>query len=189
MAHVGRMVKESIIEELSSTLGEHKNLFVTTVNRLTAAEADALRLQLYTSQARLVLIKRRLGRRTIEQLKIPGLADLLEGSVGLVLAGDDVLPAAKLIVEFVKAHQDQLAVRGGLIDGQLLDKSRVEQLAGLPPRPVLLAQVLATIESPIADVIVTIERLIGDVAWLAEQAAATKPTEQQPPKQEEGIPS
>ncbi len=174
MANVGRMVKESIIQELSSTLAKRPNLFVTTVNRLPSAEADSLRQKLYTSQARLVLVKRRLGRRTVEQLNVPGLAELLEGSVGLVLPGEDVLPAAKLIVDFIKTHEDQLAVRGGMVDGQLLDKTHVEELASLPPKPILLAQVVATLESPMADVIFTLEQLIGDVAWLLGEGGGEK---------------
>ena len=122
-----------------------------------------------------------------------GLKELLEGSIGLVLSGDDVLQTAKLIVEFRKTHEEQLSVRGAVIDGQLLDQSRVEQLAQLPPKPVLLAQVVATIESPIADLIFTIERLIGDIAWIAEQAVAKKPAEaptpETPTKHEEGTSS
>ena len=113
------------------------------------------------------------------QLKLSGTSEeivkLLEGTVGLVLPGDDVLPAAKTIVDFIKTHEEHLAVQGAFIDGQLLDKSRVEQLASLPPRPVLLAQLLATIESPISQLIFTVEQLIGDVIWVADQAASKKP--------------
>ncbi len=174
MANVGRMVKESIAEQLATQLGECSNVFVTRVNRLSAPAADHLRQKLFASKARLLVVKRRIGQRTIEQLKIAGLGELLEGSVGLILSAGDVLPTAKLLVEFIKTHEEQLTVCGALIDGQLLDKRRVEQLASLPPRPILLAHVVATIESPIADVIFTIERLIGDLAWLAEQAATKK---------------
>ncbi len=178
MAKVGRFVKESILEELSARLSEQPNLFVTTLGRLPASEADRLRQQLYSSKAKLVMVKRRIGRRAVDALKVPGLVELLEGSVGLVLPSEDVLPTAKLLVDFVKAHEEQVTVRGAVIDGQLLDTKRVVELAGLPPKPVLLAQVVATIEAPIADVIFTIERLIGDIAWVAEQAAAKKPAEQ-----------
>ncbi|MBI2105172.1 MAG: 50S ribosomal protein L10 [Candidatus Omnitrophica bacterium] len=175
MARVGRMVKEAGVEELSTALSSRPNFFVAGVNRLPASDADAFRKQLSGSQARLVVVKRRLGRRAVERLKIDGLANLFEGSVGIVLAGDDALLAAKLLVEFRKAHEERLSVRGGVIDGQLLDPARVEELAQLPPKPVLLAQVVLTLESPLADVIFTLERLIGDIAWLAEQAAAAKP--------------
>ena len=108
-------------------------------------------------------------------MNITGLQELLKGSVGLVLAGGDVLPIAKLIVEFRKSHEEQVAVKGAVIDGQLLDPSTVEALANLPPKPVLLAQVVATIESPLADLIFTVERLIGDLAWTVEQLAEKKP--------------
>lgn len=180
MANVGRLVKESSVRELSSSLEEQPDFLITTVNRLPAAEADRLRRQLSGSRARLLVVKRTLGCRTVEHLNLSGASEgivkLLEGTVGFVLPGDDVLPAAKTIVEFIKAHEDQLAVRGAFIDGQLLDKSRVEQLASLPPKPVLLAQVLATIESSISQLIFTVEQLIGDVIWAADEAAGKKPT-------------
>ena len=180
MAKVGRLVKESTVQEVGAQLSERPNFFVTTVNRLPASDADAFRQKLYASQAHLVVVKRRLGQRTLQQLNIAGLAELLEGSVGLVLAGGDTLQTAKLIVEFRKGHEDRLTVRGAVIDGQLLDQQHVEHLAQLPPKPVLLAQVVATLESPIATLIFTIEQLIGDLAWTIEQTAAQKPVEAAP---------
>ena len=175
MAKVGQLVKESSASEISTRLGERPNFFIASVNRLSSPDTDLLRRQLFGLQARLLMVKRRMGRRTLATLKVAGLPDLLEGTVGIVLVADDVAGTAKLLIEFRKGHEEQLFVRGALIDGQLLDKARVEELAKLPPKPVLLAQVLGMIEAPISDVIFTIERLIGDVAWLAEQIAAQKP--------------
>ena len=189
MANIGRMVKESAVKELSTRLSERSNVLVTTINRLPATEADTLRKKLHGSQARLLIIKRTLGKRALDQLHIAGVTELFEGSVGLVLADDDVLTAAKTIVEFVKAHEDQLAVRGGRVDGMLLDKGRVEQLASLPPKPMLLAQVVVTIESPLADLIFTTERLIGDLIWAADQAAAKKPLPAHEDKGQAGLPA
>ena len=176
MAKVGRMVKDSSIAQMTTSFAERPNFFViTSLNRLTAPDADAFRRKLAASRSRLLMVKRRLSLRAVEPLKLPALSEWLTGSVGLVFAGDDVLLTAKLLVEFRKSHQEQLAVRGAVIDGELVDAGHVEQLANLPPRPVLLAEVLGTIEAPLADVIFTVERLIGDIAWLAEQAATKRP--------------
>lgn len=183
MASVGRMVKESIVEDLRRQLHEGSNVLIASVNRLSAPDADMLRRKLSTSQARMVMIKRRLSKRALDGLKMAGIESMFEGSVGVILPGEDVLPTAKTLVDFIKEHAEQLAVKGGVVDGQLLDATRIEQLAGLPPKPVLLAQVLGMIEAPLADVIFTIERLIGDIAWIAEQAAAAKPAAE-PVKQE-----
>ena len=206
---VGQMVKEASVTEVATRLSERPNFFVASITRLPASDADLFRRKLSASQSRLVMVKRRLGHRVVQPLNLNGLAELLEGSVGLILAGDDVLQAAKTLVEFRKAHAEQLTVRGAVIDGQLLDKSRIEELASLPPKPMLLSQVVATLEAPITDLIFTIEQLIGDLAWVTEQAAAKQPavaesaqtpapshetgtpshTEPPPTKQEEGTPS
>ena len=175
--NVGRAVKESMVEELQAHLAERPNVFVTTVNRLPAAEADQLRKKLHASSARMVMVKRRLGKRTMEHLNIAELAKQLEGSIGLIFVGDDVVPPAKLLVDFQKAHEQQVSVRAAMIEGQFLDQARVTQLAQLPPRPVLLAEVLGTIEAPLSSLIFTIEQLIGDIAWNLEQLAAKKPAE------------
>jgi large subunit ribosomal protein L10 len=172
---VGRMVKESIVEDLSKQLNEKSNVFIASVNRLSAPDADLLRRKLSTTQARMVMIKRRLSKRALDGLKMSGIEAMFEGSVGIVLPGDDVLPTAKTLIDFVKEHAEQMSVKGGVVDGQLLDAERVKYLADLPPKPVLLAQVLGMIEAPISDVIFTIERLIGDLGWVVEQAAASKP--------------
>lgn len=175
MAKVGRLVKETMVSELSTQLGDQPSFFVARIDRLKSAEADMLRQKLFGSQASLIMIKRRLGRRAAEQLNIPGLMELFEGSVGVIIPGEDVLPAAKIIVDFIKTHAEQLSVRGGYIEGAVLDQKRVEHLASLPSKPVLLAQVLGMIEAPLADVIFTIERLVGDVMWAVEQAATQEP--------------
>ena len=199
MAKVGRMVKEGSLQEITAQLTARPNFFITAINRLSGPDADTLRRQLFGSKAHLVVVKRKLGQRAVGGLNLAGLSELLESSVGIVLADADVPATAKLLMEFRKTHEAGLAVRGAVVDGQLLDESRVEQLALLPPKPVLLAQVVGTLEAPMADVIFTVERLIGDIAWLAEQAASAKPGEPAPaapdaanpnaPKQQEEGPS
>lgn len=181
MAKVGRFVKEAMVEEIGARLAERPNVFVASFDRLPAPEADRLRQRLQALHAQLLVVKRRLGRRAVEPLLLPGLAELLDGSVGLVFAGEDVLAPAKVITEFQKAHEEWLRVRGAVIDGQLLDQPQVETLATLPPKPVLLAQALSAIESPLAEVIFTVERLIGELAWIVEQAAAKGPAEASAP--------
>lgn len=176
MASIGRMVKESIVRDATSDIGKNPNLFIASVNHLPASEANLFRQKLGHNQAKLVMIKRRLGKQALLSLKIKGFEDLLKGSVGFIIpTGDDVLPVAKTLVEFGKAHEEQMSIQGGFVDGQLLDGKGIKALAELPSKPVLLAQVLGTIEAPLADVIFTIERLIGDLAWIAEEAGKAKP--------------
>jgi large subunit ribosomal protein L10 len=177
MAKIGRLVKEAMVGELAARVGEQPNLFITAVRRLSAADSDALRQKLIASQARLRILKRSLGKRLLAGTNISGLPALGEfknGSLGFVLVGEDALPVAKHLVDFIKDHADHLILQGGFVEGQVFNKQSVELLASLPPKPALLAQVVFTIESPIADVAFTVERLVGDVCWIMEQLADKK---------------
>jgi large subunit ribosomal protein L10 len=189
MPSVGRLVKESAVKQLSERLAQRPDFLVTTINRLPSVDADSLRQKLFASRAKLVMVKRTLGQRVMDQLNLSAITELFEGSVGFVLPGEEILPAAKVIVDFIKTHEEQIAVRGAFIDGMVYDKARVEQLASLPPKPVLLAQVVATIESPMADVVFTLERLIGDLIWAADRAAEKKPAPAAPPAEPAAAPT
>ena len=175
MARVGRMVKETIVSHVTTELKARPNFLIAAIGKLPAAEANVIRQKLHGTNARLLMINRRLSRKALEPLSIAGLQDLLKGSIGLVLTGDDAMPALKILVDFGKTHQEQITISGGMLDGEMYQREQIAALAALPPRPVLLAQVLGTIEAPMADVIFTIERIIGDIAWIAEQAAEKKP--------------
>ncbi len=170
MAKVGRLVKDMVVQQITSTLKERPSFFVTTMGPLPAADADSLRKRLASSQARMVMVKRRLGLRGVADLKIDGMPDLFTGSIALVFPGEDIVPAAKLLVEFAKANQDKVIIRGGVVEGQLLNTKRVEEVASLPSRPQLLANVVGAIEAPMTDLIFTVERVLGDLAYVLEEA-------------------
>lgn len=175
MAKVGRLVKDQMVQELTSALGERPNFFVTSIGRLDAVEADGLRKKLRSMRSRLIMVKRTLGVRGLTAVKTEEPISLLEGSVGFVVPEEDVLPVAKLIVEFAKAGEEKLAVRGGWIDGQLLDQRRVEQLASLPPKPQLIAELIGVLESPMSDLVFTIEQVLRDVPWVLDEVSKSRP--------------
>src|SRR3989338_8609661 len=117
MSNVGRLVKESAVKQLSERLAQRPEVLVTAINRPPSVEADSLRQKLFTSQAHLIMVKRTLGKRVMDQLNLSAVTELFEGSVGLVLPGEEILPAAKIIIDFIKTHEAQIAVRGAFIEG------------------------------------------------------------------------
>ncbi|MBI2885101.1 MAG: 50S ribosomal protein L10 [Candidatus Omnitrophica bacterium] len=175
MAKVGRLVKESMVQEITSTLSERPSFLVTSLGRIEAIELDTLRKQLRTMQARVLMTKRTLGLRSVSGLALSDLPALFQGSVALVFPGEDIVPAAKLLVDFAKANQEKLSVRGGFVEGQLLNSKRVEELAALPSKPQLLAELVGVLEAPATDLILTLEQVIGDVAWVLEAASKAAP--------------
>ncbi len=170
MAKVGRLVKDMIVQELSMVLKDRPSFFVTSLGPLQAVEADGLRKRLRGANARMVMVKRTLGLRGITGVPADDIKGLFSGSVALVLPGEDIIPAAKLLVDFAKANQEKVSVRGGWVDGQLLDAKRFEQYANLPSKPQLIADVIGGIEAPLANLIFTIESVLGELPWILEEA-------------------
>ena len=174
MAKAGRLVKELMVRELATALSRRPDFFVASVGPLQATEVDTLRRRLQGVQARVLMIKRTLSLRGLAGVTLdPALkgGDLCVGSVLFVLPGEEALPAAKLLVGFAKDRQEKLVLRGGMVDGQLLDAERLREVAELPSKPQLIAQLIGAIESPVVDVIWTLERVMGDVAWVLEEAS------------------
>ena len=178
MPKVGRFVKERMVEELSGALKGSSSLLIASMGPLKAAETDSLRKRLRGSQARLFVAKRTIGTRGLSTLSgADGLEKLLSGSVAFVIPGDDVVKTAKIVVEFAKANEGKLIVRGGWVEGHLLDDKRVEEMANLPSKLQLIANVVGALEAPFTDLIWTLEHHMSDLAWVVEEAAKKKPRE------------
>ena len=179
MAQAGKLLKEAMARELRDELGRRPNFVVTSLGGLQAVEADALRKQLSTVKARMLMVKRTIGARVLSGLEGNGkTSELLAGSVVLVLSEQDAGPAAKILSRFAKSHEGKLAVRGGWVEGRLLDAAAMEELASLAPKPQLIAQLIGTLESPVTDLIFTIEAIPSELVWILEEASKkVKPQE------------
>ena len=173
MAKVGRLVKDIMVQELTDALKERQSFFVASLGALSANEADALRKRLRTSKARMLRIKRTLGLQGLSVLRMEEAKPLFEGSIAFVFPGEDLIPAAKLLADFAKQNEEKLQIRGGLVEGQVLDRARFEELANLPPKLQLIAQVIGVLESPVANLVWTLESVLGEVAWVLEEASKT----------------
>ena len=172
MAKIGRMVKEHMVAELSEALKGSTSLLIASMGPMKSVETDLLRKRLRGSNARMVIAKRTLGARSIGVVSADdGLATLLSGAVAFVIPGEDIVKTAKIVVDFAKANEGKLAVRGGWMEGQLLSSKHVEAIASLPPKPQLIAEVIGALEAPFASLIWTLEHHLSDVAWVVEEAA------------------
>lgn len=175
MAKAGRLVKELMVRELAAALADRSSFFVASIGALQATEADELRKRLRSVQARMLLVKRTLARRGVPALqRADGLETLFSGSVALIVPGEDLIPAAKLLADFAKDRKEKLLIRGGWVEGQAVDQARFQEVAGLPAKPQLIAQLIGVLESPLTSLIFTVEQVLGDVPWVLEEASHTK---------------
>lgn len=111
---------------------------LTHYRGLTVKELAELRGALRAANAQMRIVKNTLARRAVADAGITGLDDLLTGPTGLVFCQDDPVGPAKALRAFAKNHP-QLEIRGGYLDGAVLNEAEARALAELQSREELLA--------------------------------------------------
>ena len=123
-------------------------LFVTQFSKLPVKEVESLRRELRPLESRYLVAKNTLSRLALKQLKLDQLSEWVGDQTGFVVGKRDPIALSKILVKFVKEHEN-LKLRGGLLDGELMTEAQIRSLAALPSREVLLGKAVYMIQSPI----------------------------------------
>jgi large subunit ribosomal protein L10 len=145
---VKREDKQRVVDDLHAAWLDASAGVVTEYRGLTVAEMGDLRRRLRQYQVSLQVVKNTLARRAAEGTGFKAAEEMFSGPVAIAY-GNDPVGMAKAISEFAKDHE-KFEVKGGLLEGKFIDPQGIKALASLPPREVLLAQVLGTMQAPLS---------------------------------------
>jgi large subunit ribosomal protein L10 len=94
------------------------------------------------------VLKNTLARRAVAGTGFESVSEQMTGPL-LYSFSEDAVAAAKVVAEFAKTN-DKLVIRAGAYNGKALDVNGVKELASIPSREVLLAQVCGLLQSPVS---------------------------------------
>ena len=94
----------------------------------------------------------------------------LKGQTAIVTGEEDICAAAKVLKEFAEENSKP-ALRSGLLDGKYLSPQQIAGLAELPPKPVLLAQLLGVLNAPGSKLVRTLNEPGAALARLLQAKA------------------
>jgi large subunit ribosomal protein L10 len=140
--------KTQIVSELTDEIRGATALLVTDPRGLNVGQLSDLRRSLRTHGASFRVTKNTLGRIAAREAGAEALVDLLSGPSGVALCTTDPAPVAKALADFARTSK-LLELRGGVLDGRAISASDAQRLATLPPRQVLLTQLVSGLASPI----------------------------------------
>ncbi len=142
-----RAEKEQMVNDLREKLEKSTSLYYTDFTGLNVKRMTELRRRLKKQGVDYVVIKNTLALRAVNESGLVG--ERLKGPTGLVMGADPVA-AAKVLTDFAKEFEQKPTVKGGLLDGKAIDSAQVKQLASLPSREQMLADLGAGLQSPMA---------------------------------------
>jgi len=143
-----RPEKTTIVEDLSARLNASPFLIVTEYTGMNVIEFAELRNRLAGAGAQCKVVKNTFLRRAAAEVGFPDLSKDLIGQTAIVTGESDVCAAAKILKTFSTEFQ-RPAVRIGVLDHAVLSKEQIQTLADLPAKPVLQAQLLGLLKSPL----------------------------------------
>ena len=145
---LNRSEKEAVISDVTSLAAKAQTLVLAEYRGITVADMTKLRTQARSSGVTLSVFKNTLARRAVAGGVFDVLSDQMTGPL-IYGFSEDAVAAAKVVADFAKTN-DKLVIRAGAFGSKVLDVEGVKQLASIPSKEVLLAQLLGLMLSPIS---------------------------------------
>ena len=145
---LNRSEKEAVISEVTSLAAKAQTLVIAEYRGITVAAMTKLRAEARSKGVSLMVLKNTLARRAVAGSSFEVVGDQMTGPL-IYGFSEDAVAAAKVVSDFAKTN-DKLVIRGGAFAGKVLDVNGVKQLANIPSKEVLLAQLLGLMQSPIS---------------------------------------
>ncbi len=141
--------KALIIDNLQEVFSKCSIGILTDYRGLSAPEMTDLRRRLRESDIRYRVVKNTLARFAAERAGKDELVSSFEGTVAIAFGYGDITEPARALAEYIRTSKASLSIKGGFLGDKILTSEEVMTLATLPSREILLARILAGMQSPI----------------------------------------
>ena len=145
---LNRSEKEAVVADVTGLAAKAQTLVLAEYRGIAVADMTRLRSTARSSGVSLSVLKNTLARRAVADSRFAVVSDQMTGPL-IYGFSEDAVAAAKVLAEFAKTN-DKLVIRGGAYGGKALDADGVKQLASIPTKEVLLAQLLGLMQSPVS---------------------------------------
>ena len=146
---LSRSEKDAIIQDLKQDIGRAKAIFLTNLIGIKSNEAVSVRKAVRDSNGKMIVTRNTLFKQAAAGTPAEALLANLTGPNAIALAFDDAAAVAKCLKD-AGAGLELVDMKGGILDGQMLTKAQVKQLADLPSRDQMLGTLLATFLAPVS---------------------------------------
>ncbi len=174
--------KKAIVEGLADKMSRAASGVLVKYEGITVDQDTKMRKALREAGVEYAVIKNTLIGKAADRAGFEGLKSELSGMNALAISYDDPIAPAKILKEYAEKIET-FEIRGGILDGAVVDAATVNELADIPPKEVLVAKLLGSIQSPLYKFAYVLQAIIDkenegkEEAPAAEEAPAETPAE------------
>jgi large subunit ribosomal protein L10 len=148
--------KQQVMDEVGQLFKDSKSFTVVEYRGLTVKQTEELRKLLRKEGAEIKVFKNTLVSKALAGLGVKELDDSLAGPNAYVFSKEDPIAGPRVLVKYAKDHE-KLVVKGGYMDGKVIDKKELSVIATLPSRDGLLSMLASVLNAPVVKFAMTIK--------------------------------
>lgn len=141
--------KVAVVDDVRQGLTESTATVLTEYRGLSVDDLAELRARLRATDASYRVVKNTLTRLAVRDVGFDIPDTMLVGPTAITFCVGDPVAVAKVLRAFSREHP-QLVIKGGVLDGRLLDADETNKLADLESREELLAKLAGMMQAVVA---------------------------------------
>lgn len=167
--------KKQVVADLAETLKNSCAGVIVNYSGITVAEDTKLRADLRAEGVKYSVVKNTLLKLAAKEAEIAIPDDVLNGTTAIATSADDYVAAARILSKFANTSKT-FEIKSGYLDGEIISLDKIDSLAKLPSREILLATVCNAFQAPIAAFARVCQAIVDKQNEPAEEAPAAEET-------------
>ncbi len=156
---MARPEKEAAVEEIAEILQKAKGVFLTDFEGLNVEMMEELRRKCREASVNYRVVKNTLARIAARKVGWDELVNYLQGPSAIAYSFDDPSAPARVVSEFAK-KAEKPKIKVSLFEGVFYGPEKIEEIASLPPKDVLLARIVGGFNAPIQGMVAGLYNLL-----------------------------
>lgn len=160
--------KERIVEELKEKILRSKAMYFADFTGITVEQVNELRREFYKVCVDYHVVKNTLIKKALESLTgFDKIYERLVGPTSIAFSYDDPIAPARIIKKF-NEKSIKLKVKSCVIEKQIMEGAKIDQIAMLPTRTELIAQMIGSINIPITGIVGVLNACLSNLVYILD---------------------
>lgn len=172
---MGREVKDMVIADIQSRIGDVRDFIVVDCSKVDAITANRWRLALRKERMSALTVKNSVANNALKRKGVSGLSKVLSGPSTLIWGGDDIVALSRSVTKWAKEIKN-FEIKGGTVEGESLDAAAVDALSKSAGRLETIGELAGLMLAPGRQLAGCLQgpggRLAGQLKTLSEEKQA-----------------
>lgn len=153
---------QQALQEIQEKVDRASALYFVDYQGLTHQQLEEARRELGDNDSEIAVLKNTLTNIALKNKNVDA-SERLNGPHATLFAYSDPIKTAKILVDFNKKYELPV-IKWGVFEGNVIEEETIRTLASIPPKEVLLAKLLGSLNSPISGLVYVLNANISKLA-------------------------